>query len=69
MEPFWQLPIELGRQCGGLTVMRLQTYRDEHRSRHFDLVGDHWSIDLVTVTAAGILIVGFVGALVSLLVR
>ena len=49
--------------------MRFQTYRDEHRSRHFDLVGDHWSIDLVTVTAAGILIVGFVGALVSLLVR
>ena len=46
--------------------MRFQTYRDEHRSRHFDLVGDHWSIDLVTVTAAGILIVGFVGALVSL---
>jgi len=49
--------------------MRFQTYRDEQRSRHFDLVGDHWSIDLVTVTAAGFLIVGFVGALVSLLVR
>jgi hypothetical protein len=49
--------------------MHLQTYRDEDRSRHFDLVGDHWSIDLVTVTAAGILLVGFVCAIVTLLVR
>ena len=49
--------------------MHLQTYRDEDRSRHFDLVGDHWSIDLVTVTAAGVLLVGFVCAIVTLLVR
>lgn len=27
--------------------MRLQTYRVESHSRHFDLVG-HWSIDLVS---------------------
>jgi hypothetical protein len=49
--------------------MHLQTYRDEDRSRHFDLVGNHWSIDLVTVTAAGILLVGFVCAIVTLLAR
>jgi hypothetical protein len=48
-------------------VMRFQTYRDEQRSRHFDLVGDHWSIDLVTVTAAGILLVGFICAIAAIL--
>jgi hypothetical protein len=36
--------------------MRLRTYRDQQRSRHFDLVGDHWAIDLVVVAAAVILI-------------
>jgi hypothetical protein len=47
--------------------MRLQTYRDENRSRHFDLVaGHHWSIDLVTVTASGILVAGFACAVVAL---
>jgi hypothetical protein len=49
--------------------MHLHTYRDENRSRHFDLVGHHWSIDLVTVTAAGILVVGFACAFAALLVR
>jgi hypothetical protein len=52
--------------------MRLQTYRDETRSRHFDLIGgsgQHWSIDLVTVTAASILMLGFAGAIAALLVR
>ncbi len=52
--------------------MRLQTYRDEAHSRHFDLigVGGHpWSIDLVTATAAGILVVGFACALVALWVH
>jgi hypothetical protein len=49
--------------------MRLHTYRDEDHSRHFDLVGRRWSIDLVTVTAAGILIVGFACAVAALLVR
>jgi hypothetical protein len=49
--------------------MRLQTYRDENRSRHFDLVGHHWSVDLVAVTAAGILMVGFASAFVALLVH
>jgi hypothetical protein len=52
--------------------MRLQTHRDESRSRHFDLTGgggDPWSIDLVTITASGILVVGFVGALLALWVH
>jgi len=49
--------------------MRLQTYRDESHSRHFDLVGHHWSVDLVTVIAASILALGFAGAIAALLVR
>jgi hypothetical protein len=52
--------------------MRLQTYRDESRSRHFDLMGGRghpWSIDLVTMTASGILVVGFACALVVALVH
>jgi hypothetical protein len=51
--------------------MRLRTYRDETRSRHFDLVGGGgppWSVDLVAITASGILVVGFAGALVALCV-
>jgi hypothetical protein len=42
--------------------MRLQTYRDESRSRHFDLIrgGEHpRSIDLVSVITSGMLLVGF----------
>jgi hypothetical protein len=49
--------------------MRFQTYRDEHRSRHFNLVGNHWSIDLVTVAFAGLLLAGFACAFVALLAR
>ena len=52
--------------------MHLHLYRDESRSGHFDLVGEGehpWTIDFVTVTAAAILVVGFVGALVAHLVR
>jgi hypothetical protein len=49
--------------------MHFHTYRDEERSRHFDLVGRHWSVDLVAVTAAGILVVGFASALVALLIH
>ena len=48
--------------------MHLHLHRDESRSGHLDLVGegDHpWTIDLVTATAAAILVVGFVGALVA----
>jgi hypothetical protein len=50
--------------------MRLQTYRDESRSRHFDLLGGGghpWSIDLVTVTASGILVAGFACAVAAIL--
>ncbi len=46
--------------------MRLQTYRDESRSRHFDLIcGDKHprSIDLVSVATSGMLVVGFACAL------
>jgi hypothetical protein len=46
--------------------MRLRTYRDESRSRHFDLIGGHWSIDLVTVTASSILVAAFACAVVAL---
>jgi hypothetical protein len=52
--------------------MHLHLHRDESRSGHLDLVGegDHpWIIDLVTVIAAAILVVGFAGALVAHLVR
>ena len=48
--------------------MRLQTYRDESRSRHFDLIcgREHpRSIDLVSVTTAGLLAVGFACALMA----
>jgi hypothetical protein len=46
--------------------MRLQTYRDESRSRRFDLIsGDEHprSIDLVLVITSGMLVVGFACAL------
>jgi len=49
-------------------AMHLHTYRDEDHSRHFDLVGHHGSIDLVTITAASLLMVGFACAVVALLV-
>jgi hypothetical protein len=49
--------------------MHLHTYRDESRSRHFDLIGDHrWSIDLVAAIASCILLVGFGCAVAALLV-
>jgi hypothetical protein len=51
---------------GGLW-MHLHLYRDESRSGHVDLVGEG-DIDLVTVTVAAILVVGFAGALVAHLV-
>ena len=47
-------------------AMRLQTYRDESRSRHFDLIGGRKhprSIDLVLVATSGMLSVGFACAL------
>jgi hypothetical protein len=49
-------------------AMRLRSYRDESHSRHFDLIGGGghpWSIDLVSVIASGILVVGFARALIA----
>jgi hypothetical protein len=46
--------------------MRLQTYRDESHSRHFDLISGGErprSIDLVLVATSGMLVVGFACAL------
>jgi hypothetical protein len=46
--------------------MRLQTYRDESHSRHFDLICGRErprSIDLVLVATSGMLLVGFACAL------
>ena len=47
--------------------MQLQTYKDENRSHHLDLVGRGWSIDLVATTAAVILVAGFACAVVAIL--
>jgi hypothetical protein len=70
--PIWNfLHIRLTTQTEA-AAMHLRIYRDESRSGHLDLVseGDHpWTIDLVTLTAAAILVVGFAGALVAHLVR
>jgi hypothetical protein len=49
--------------------MRLQAFRDHNRSMHLDLIGKGWSVDLVVLTAVAILVVGFVGAIASHLVR
>jgi hypothetical protein len=52
----------------GAAAMRLHTYRDVSRARHFDLIGrgdQPWTIDLVAVTASAILVMGFGGALVA----
>ena len=48
--------------------MRLHSYRDESHSRLFDLIGGGghpWSIDLVSIIASGILVVGFACALIG----
>jgi hypothetical protein len=53
-------------------AMHLHTHRDESRSGHLDLIGGRgnpWSIDLVAVTASGILLMGFACAVAALLVH
>ena len=48
--------------------MRLQTYRDESHSRHFDLISGGErprTIDLVSAAALGMLVVGFACALIA----
>ena len=45
--------------------MRVRTYRDQALARHFDLVGEGaepWTLDLVSVTFAALLLSGFVCA-------
>jgi hypothetical protein len=49
--------------------MHLHSYTDENRSKHFDLISHNRTIDLITVTAAGLLVVGFASAIAALLVR
>jgi hypothetical protein len=49
-------------------AMRLHSYRDKNRSRHFDLIGGGghpWSIDIVSVAASSMLVVGFACALIA----
>ena len=43
--------------------MRVRTYRDQACSRHLDLIGAKWSIDLVAISAATLLLAGFASAL------
>ena len=48
--------------------MHLHAFRDESRSGHLDIVGDgkhRWTIDLITVAAAAVLVVGFVAAIAA----
>ena len=48
--------------------MHLHTYRDESRSRHFDLISEGKSprsIDLVVAITSGILVGGFACALMG----
>jgi hypothetical protein len=50
--------------------MHLHAYQDESRSRHLDLIGGRghpWSIDLVALTASGILMAGFACAVIAIL--
>ena len=52
----------------GEAVMHLHTYRDEDRSRHFDLISDAdhpRSIDMVSVVSAGVLVIAFACALMT----
>jgi hypothetical protein len=52
--------------------MHLHMYRDKNRSSHLDLVGEGdnpWTIDLVVVMAAAILVVGFAIAVAALWIR
>jgi hypothetical protein len=52
--------------------VRLRTYRDETRSRHFDLIGGGghpWAVDLVAIAASGTLVLGFACALAALCIR
>jgi hypothetical protein len=67
--PFQSCPAELHEEGA---AMRVGTYRNESRSRHFDLTGRsgrRWSIDLVAATASCILLEGFACSLVAVCVH
>jgi hypothetical protein len=52
--------------------MHLRIYRDKDRSGHFELVGEGehpWTIDMVAMMAAAVLVVGFAIALAALWIR
>jgi hypothetical protein len=52
--------------------MHLHIYRDESRAGHVDIVGEGdqpWTIDLVTVIVAAIMLVSFAAALAVQLIR
>ena len=71
-ELFCQQSVELRLLTLKRAAMRFQTYRDQTHSRHLELIGggvDPWSIDLVSVVASGLLVVGLVCALLVPLVR
>jgi hypothetical protein len=53
-------------------AMHLRIYRDKNRSGHVELVGEGehpWTIDLVTLITAVVLVVSLIGALLIQLVR
>jgi hypothetical protein len=54
---------------GRVRVMRLQTFRDDSHARHLELIGSGWSIDLVTMGAAALLVAGFGCAIANYLLR
>jgi len=69
---FGQSELNDGQRASRSAAMHLHTYRDESRSGHLDLIGGRghpWSIDLVAVTASGILLMGFACAVAALLVH
>lgn len=53
-------------------AMRVRTYRDEAQSVHMDLIGggvQPWSVDLVSLSAAALLVSGFFCALAVQIIR
>lgn len=57
--------IAFGQPHRETPVMRIRAYRDKTRSAHLELIvgRNPWTIDLVAVTAAAILLIGFAAAL------
>lgn len=65
-EPLDCWPIE--HSAPGEVFMRLRTYRDQAYAGRIDLIGagaEPWSVDLVSVAAAMLLVTGFVCAVAA----